>query len=178
MSDKELEKIDVLTLLPQRPPFVMIDCLTHFDEVLTASRFSVRADNLFMEDGILNSCALVENIAQTCAARMGYINEYILKDKVKLGFIGDIKHLQVTRPARLGEVLTTEVEVMQEVLQMTLVKAHVKVGEELIVTADMKIALTDIEASPDPSKGRELAQSEKYIGKTDGRKGIEDIEDA
>ena len=150
MSDKELEKIDVLTLLPQRPPFVMIDCLTHFDEVLTASRFSVRADNLFMEDGILNSCALVENIAQTCAARMGYINEYILKDKVKLGFIGDIKHLQVTRPARLGEVLTTEVEV----LQMTLVKAHVKVGEELIVTADMKIALTDIEASPDPSKGR------------------------
>jgi hypothetical protein len=29
---------------------------------------------------------------------------------------------------------------------MTLVKARVKVGEELIVTADMKIALTDIEA--------------------------------
>jgi 3-hydroxymyristoyl/3-hydroxydecanoyl-(acyl carrier protein) dehydratase len=99
-----------------------------------------------MEDGILNSCALVENIAQTCAARMGYINEYILKDKVKLGFIGDIKHLQVIRPVRLGEVLTTEVEVVQEVLQMTLVKARVKVGEELIVTADMKIALTDIEA--------------------------------
>jgi hypothetical protein len=36
--------------------------------------------------------------------------------------------------------------VVQEVLQMTLVKAHVKVDEELIVTADMKIALTDIQA--------------------------------
>ena len=166
MSDKELEKIDVLTLLPQRPPFVMIDCLTHFDEVMTASRFSVRADNLFMEDGILNSCALVENIAQTCAARMGYINEYILKDKVKLGFIGDIKHLQVIRPVRLGEVLTTEVEVVQEVLQMTLVKARVKVGERIS------------KPPPTPPKGGELAQSEKYIGKTDGRKGIEDFEDA
>ena len=147
MSDKELEKIDVLTLLPQRPPFVMIDCLTHFDEVMTASRFSVRADNLFMEDGILNSCALVENIAQTCAARMGYINEYILKDKVKLGFIGDIKHLKIWREARVGDELRTEIEVMQEVLQMTLVKATVKVGEETIVTADMKIALTDIDAA-------------------------------
>ena len=146
MEDKELEKIDVLTLLPQRPPFVMIDCLTHFDEVLTTSRFGLRADNIFMEGEVLNSCALVENIAQTCAARLGYINEYILKDKVKLGFIGDIKHLQVVRPARLDEVVTTEVEVVQEVLQMTLVKARVKVGEEVIVTADMKIALTDIDA--------------------------------
>ena len=148
MTKNELESIDVLTLLPQRPPFVMIDCLTHFDDVLTASRFQVKADNIFMgDDGVLNSCALAENIAQTCAASMGYINQYILKDKVKLGFIGDIKHLKIWREARLGDELRTEIEVMQEVLQMTLVKATVKVGEETIVTADMKIALTDIDAA-------------------------------
>ena len=148
MTKNELESIDVLTLLPQRPPFVMIDCLTHFDDVLTASRFQVKADNIFMgDDGVLNSCALAENIAQTCAARMGYINQYILKDKVKLGFIGDIKHLKIWREARVGDELRTEIEVMQEVLQMTLVKATVKVGEETIVTADMKIALTDIDAA-------------------------------
>ena len=148
MTKNELEAIDVLTLLPQRPPFVMIDCLTHFDDVLTASRFQVKADNIFMgDDGVLNSCALAENIAQTCAARMGYINQYILKDKVKLGFIGDIKHLKIWREARMGDELRTEIEVMQEVLQMTLVKATVKVGEETIVTADMKIALTDIDAA-------------------------------
>lgn len=148
MTKNELESIDVLTLLPQRPPFVMIDCLTHFNDVLTASRFQVKADNIFMgDDGVLNSCALAENIAQTCAARMGYINQYILKDKVKLGFIGDIKHLKIWREARVGDELRTEIEVMQEVLQMTLVKATVKVGEETIVTADMKIALTDIDAA-------------------------------
>lgn len=148
MTKNELESIDVLTLLPQRPPFVMIDCLTHFDDVLTASRFQVKADNIFMgDDGVLNSCALAENIAQTCAARMGYINQYILKDKVKLGFIGDIKHLKIWREACVGDELRTEIEVMQEVLQMTLVKATVKVGEETIVTADMKIALTDIDAA-------------------------------
>ena len=148
MTKNELESIDVLTLLPQRPPFVMIDCLTHFDDVLTASRFQVKADNIFMgDDGVLNSCALAENIAQTCAARMGYINQYILKDKVKLGFIGDIKHLKIWREARVGDELRTEIEVLQEVLQMTLVKATVKVGEETIVTADKKIALTDIDAA-------------------------------
>lgn len=28
----EFEKIDILDLLPQRPPFVLIDRLVHFDE--------------------------------------------------------------------------------------------------------------------------------------------------
>lgn len=146
MTETELKKIDILTLLPQRPPFVMIDHLTHFDEVVTTTEFEVRADNLFMENGILNPCALVENIAQTCAARMGYINQYIYQESVKLGFIGSIKNLTVLRPARLGEILSTKIEVLEEVMQMTLVEATVKVGAETIVTAKMKIALTDIDA--------------------------------
>lgn len=146
MTKTQLETIDVLTLLPQRPPFVMIDRLIHFDEVVTTTQLEVRPDNLFMEaDGLLNNCALVENIAQTCAARMGYINQYIYKECVRLGFIGSIKNLQVLRPAREGEVLTTSIEVVQEVLQLTLVNATVKVGDETIVTAEMKIALSDIE---------------------------------
>ena len=146
MTKTQLETIDVLTLLPQRPPFVMIDRLIHFDEVVTTTQLEVRPDNLFMEaDGLLNNCALVENIAQTCAARMGYINQYIYKERVRLGFIGSIKNLQVLRPAREGEVLTTSIEVVQEVLQLTLVNATVKVGGETIVTAEMKIALSDIE---------------------------------
>jgi len=143
-----IEEIDVLTLLPQRRPFVMIDRLTHFDEKLTISQLEVRPDNLFMgDDGVLNSCALAENIAQTCAARMGYINEYILKDTVKLGFIGGIKHLKIHRRAKVGETLTTTIEVLQEIMQVTQVGATVKVGDETLVTAEMKIALTDIDAA-------------------------------
>lgn len=144
--EQKLKTIDVLTLLPQRPPFVMIDTLTHFDEVVTTTQLTVRQDNLFVEEGgVLNSCALVENIAQTCAARMGYINQYIYKEHVKLGFIGSIKNLQILRPAHVGETLTTSIEVVQEVMQLTLVNATVKVGDETIVTAEMKIALSDID---------------------------------
>lgn len=146
MKENELEQIDVLELLPQRPPFVLIDNLTHFDEVLTVTTFEVREDCLFAEGDILNPCALVENIAQTCAARMGYINRYIYKEKVKLGFIGSIKNLSVLRPVRVGEVLTTSIEVLEEVMQLTLVRATVKIGAETVVTAEMKIALSDIDS--------------------------------
>jgi predicted hotdog family 3-hydroxylacyl-ACP dehydratase len=137
------EDIDVHTLLPQQEPFVMIDQLLHFDEVTTTTRFTVREDHLYVEDGRLNACALIENIAQTCAARMGYINHYIYKKEVQLGFIGSVKNLVVKRVPLLGETLTTTIKVMEEIMKLTLVQAEIKVGEETIVTAEMKIALSD-----------------------------------
>ena len=137
------EDIDVHTLLPQQEPFVMIDQLLHFDEVTTTTRFTVREDHLYVEDGRLNACALIENIAQTCAARMGYINHYIYKKEVQLGFIGSVKNLVVKRVPLLGETLTTTIKVMEEIMKLTLVQAEINVGEETIVTAEMKIALSD-----------------------------------
>ena len=137
------EDIDVHTLLPQQEPFVMIDQLLHFDEVTTTTRFTVREDHLYVENGRLNACALIENIAQTCAARMGYINHYIYKKEVQLGFIGSVKNLIVKRVPLLGETLTTTIKVMEEIMKLTLVQAEIKVGEETIVTAEMKIALSD-----------------------------------
>ena len=135
----------MLDLLPQRPPFIMIDKLVFSDEVVTTTKFLVRSDNIFMEGDVLNACALVENIAQTCAARMGYIN-YVNHEKVRIGFIGSVRNLNILRPVRLGELLTTSIEVKEEVMQLTLVEASVRVGDETVVTAEMKIALSDIVA--------------------------------
>jgi len=143
--ENSLETIDVLDLLPQRPPFIMIDKLVFSDEVVTTTKFLVRSDNIFMEGDVLNACALVENIAQTCAARMGYIN-YVNHEKVRIGFIGSVRNLNILRPVRLGELLTTSIEVKEEVMQLTLVEASVRVGDETVVTAEMKIALSDIVA--------------------------------
>jgi len=143
--ENSLETINVLDLLPQRPPFIMIDRLVFSDEVVTTTKFQVRSDNIFMEGDVLNACALVENIAQTCAARMGYIN-YVNHEKVRIGFIGSIRNLNILRPVRLGELLTTSIEVKEEVMQLTLVEASVRVGDETVVTAEMKIALSDIVA--------------------------------
>lgn len=140
-----METINVLDLLPQRPPFIMIDKLVFSDEVVTTTKFLVRSDNIFMEGDVLNACALVENIAQTCAARMGYIN-YVNHEKVRIGFIGSVRNLNILRPVRLGELLTTSIEVKEEVMQLTLVEASVRVGDETVVTAEMKIALSDIVA--------------------------------
>ena len=138
----EFEKIDVHTLLPQQEPFVMIDRLIHYDPVKTVTTLQVRADNIFADDGHLSVAGLNENIAQTCAARMGYIS-FSSGDRVKIGVIGAITGFSVSRTPLVGEVLTTTIDVVQEVFQVTLVHATVKVGDEVIAETDLKIALQD-----------------------------------
>lgn len=137
-----LENINVLDLLPQRPPFVMIDRLVHYDPVVTISSLEVRADNIFVDDGLFSTAGLNENIAQTCAARMGYIS-LSRNDRVKLGFIGAVSNFHVLRCPAVGQVLTTCIEVIEEVFQITLVHATVSCGDELLAETDLKIALED-----------------------------------
>ena len=132
--------INVLELLPQRPPFVMVDHLTDYSETQSSCCLLVRPDNIFLENGCLAPAGLIEHIAQTCAARLGYYNRYILKSGVRLGFIGEVKDFSILRQPREGELIETTVTVMQEIFDVTLVTAEVRVGTEVIVTTRLKIA--------------------------------------
>ena len=139
---EELEKIDILKLLPQRPPFVMVDRIRHCDLIVTTTEFQVRADNIFNDGGHLSAAGLCENIAQTCAARLGYLS-YASEKPVRLGFIGAVNNFNVIRTPETGETLLTTIEVQQEVFNITLVHATIKSGDEVIVESDLKIALGD-----------------------------------
>lgn len=136
----DVSQIDIHELLPQQPPFVMVDRLIHFDDRTTSSAFMVKAGNIFVEDGCLNACAIAENIAQTCAARLGYIDKYILKRGIKIGMIGAIRGMKVIATPKVGDELLTEIEIVEEIMGLTLLNATVKVGDELMATAQMKMA--------------------------------------
>ena len=132
--------IDILELLPQRPPFVMVDHLTDYSETQSSCDLTVRPDNVFFEDGTLAAPGLIEHIAQTCAARLGYYNKYVLKTGVRLGFIGEVKNLEIVRLPREGETIETTITVVQEIFDVTLVSAEVRVSTEVIATTGLKIA--------------------------------------
>lgn len=136
----KLSEIPVTELLPQRPPFVMIDCLTGFTETTTETRLTVTEDNVLVEDGRLTVYGLVENIAQTCAARLGYAS-YVLHKPVRIGFIGAVRGCQIKRLPRVGETIQTRIEVKEEIFGLTLVDAEVRLEGECIAETQMKIAL-------------------------------------
>ncbi|MBW4870149.1 pseudouridylate synthase [Prevotella buccae] len=155
----DLEQIDIHELLPQREPFVMVDKLVYFDEKTTTTSFLVRENNLFVENGRLNACALAENIAQTCAARLGYVNKYILKRGIQIGFIGAVKDMKVIDTPVVGDVLTTTIHVLEQIMGLTLVTAVIRIGDRVVTTAEMKIALADEVAAEQPVSQK--AQTER-----------------
>ena len=140
-----VSEVDILELIPQRPPFIMVDRLLHFDRIVTTAEFAVREDNIFLEGDELQSEGLVENIAQTCAARIGYVN-LMNKESVRLGFIGAVRNLSILGTPKIGETIETTITVKEEIFQMTLVDAEIRLNGSVIVNAEMKIALSDIVA--------------------------------
>ena len=140
----EIKDIDILSLIPQRRPFVMIDRLLSFDEIESSTDFVIKEDNIFCKDGLFLETGIMENIAQTCAARIGYIN-INNNESVKIGVIGSIKDLIITKLPKVGTRLVTKVKVLSEVFAITLVEAEVYDNDELIAKCEMKISLTDKE---------------------------------
>ena len=138
-----LRDIDIHELLPQQEPFVMVSRLVHFDDVRTICEMNIQADNIFVEDGHFSVSGMIENIAQTCAARIGYVNKYVLKKAVQIGFIGAIRNLEVTDLPEVGQQITTIVDVIEEVFGMMLASAVIKQGNRTLATTEMKIAVKE-----------------------------------
>ena len=136
----DVSTVDVLTLLPQRPPMVMVSRLLHCDTVVTTTELDIREDNILVEDGCLSETGLIENIAQTCAARMGYINLSLGKE-VRVGVIGALRDIEIHHLPPVGATIETRIEVSDEIFGMTLAQASSRCGDTLLVSGTIKIAL-------------------------------------
>ena len=136
------QKIPITDLIPQRPPFVMVDRVLSCDNTDAVTEFVVREDNIFLDDMKLAPAGIIENMAQACAARMGCINR-MRGEGVKIGFIGDIRNCCIERQPRCGETITTHVHIVEDVFNMTLAEVTTHVNDETIASARVKIALVD-----------------------------------
>ena len=134
------QEYDILELLPQRPPMVMVDRLVHCDPVVTVTELTVREDNIMVEGGRLSACGLIENVAQTCAARTGYINISSGKE-VRIGVIGALRDIEIHSLPITGSTITTRIEVSDEVFGMTLAQAESRCGDTLLASGTIKTAL-------------------------------------
>ena len=133
VSEQFLRTIDIHELLPQQEPFVMVGQLVHFD--------TLGSENMFVENGQMTASGLIENIAQTCAARIGYVNKYILKKGIQIGFIGAIRNLEIKALPSVGDTIRTTVDVVEEVFGMILANASIECNGKTMVTTEMKIAI-------------------------------------
>ncbi|MCO5237805.1 MAG: 3-hydroxyacyl-ACP dehydratase [Chitinophagaceae bacterium] len=137
---------DILAYIPQRPPFVMIDELVAVDEFTGTTRFRVREDNIFVEHGRLTEPAMIENIAQTAAARIGYIFAG-RNEPPPVGFIGAVQKLEIMALPEVGQTLQTRIAIKNQILNVTVISGEIRHKNEVLAQCEMKIFIRETQIS-------------------------------
>jgi predicted hotdog family 3-hydroxylacyl-ACP dehydratase len=133
---------NILSLIPQKPPFVMIDELLFSDEILTRCSFQVTKENIFTENNEFSEAGLMENIAQTAAAGAGNISQ--LKNEIpSLGYIGAVKNFEIFSLPKVNDKLITEIKILEKIFDVTVIEGKIFRHEELVASCEMKIFIAN-----------------------------------
>ncbi|MCF6405568.1 3-hydroxyacyl-ACP dehydratase [Chitinophaga filiformis] len=129
---------NVTAYIPQRTPIVMISGILEVKDNITRTGLQIAADNLFVEDGVLKSPGLLENMAQTAAARVGYVAQQE-NTPVPIGFIGAVKDFEVFEFPPAGSFIETTTEIQSQVFNATMVAAKVTLNGKVMAQCELKI---------------------------------------
>src|SRR6478672_194704 len=99
--------IDIKHYLPHRTPMLMVDMIVAMNDEMVETVFTLKEDNIFLQNGIFVESGLIENAAQTCSsivAKGFYVDENN-QDKENvyvIGFISALKTLKIHGLPTLG----------------------------------------------------------------------------
>jgi predicted hotdog family 3-hydroxylacyl-ACP dehydratase len=132
---------DISSLIPQAPPFIMVDTLLFSDEKTARTTFRIQADNVLVENGAFSAAGLMENIAQTAAAGMGSIAA-VTGQPVSPGYIASVKNLEIAVLPQVGDQLITEITIEARVLDIVVISGTITCKGVVIATGEMKILIS------------------------------------
>jgi predicted hotdog family 3-hydroxylacyl-ACP dehydratase len=132
--------IPITELIPQRASIVMIDQLVEVGEKFAVTRFLVRPDNIFIEDGYFTESGMVESIAQTAAAMVGY--QCRVENKLPpVGYIAAIKNLVVEGRPAVGSIIQAKATVTNKVLEVLIVQGIVEQEGMILCNCELRILI-------------------------------------
>lgn len=135
-----LSEENIESVIPQRSPFIMISNLLKADQIRFETDFFIRKENIFIKRKLLQEVALIENIAQTCAAGFGFLNVQN-GGKPMLGFIGAIGKVITYKLPEINTRINTSVVVTHRLENIYLIKGENRYGNEKLLTCQMKIVV-------------------------------------
>lgn len=136
ISDLQLIK----QLIPQRSPMIMVDALLGYDSTSALVGFTITKKNIFVQGGRLSASGLIEHMAQSVALHKGYAY-YLNNQPAPMGYIGAIKQIEIYQLPEIGTVLKTHINIIQEFLEVTLVRIETYLEGTCICQGEMKTVL-------------------------------------
>lgn len=141
-----VSKDKITGLIPQREPMIMVSELISCDDKQAVASLFIRKDNIFTgPNGLLSPPGMLEAMAQTAAARTGFLlkNQQGSENKsVPVGVIGSIKNFRLIFQPETGSTAIITIDIEHEVLQATVVKAKIEVDGRLAAESNLQIFLT------------------------------------
>ncbi len=144
-TEEYLRSIDVHTILPQQEPFVMVGKLISFSTESATTETEIKNTNIFVDNECFSPAGMMENIAQTCATRVGFYNQHILKKDVQLGFIGAVRNYIIYDLPPVGTTIHTTVDILKDIFGMILANAKITSGDKVFATAEIKLSVKNEE---------------------------------
>ena len=136
----KISKEQIENFIPQRAPFIMVDNLLEASSNKFETDFTVQSDNIFLEDKVLREFALIENIAQSCAAGIGFTNTSSEALPVDIdGFIGGISKLEVFELPKVGDKIYTVITKLTQLGNMYLLRGENYVNDKKLLECEVKL---------------------------------------
>jgi hypothetical protein len=129
---------NVIRLIPQKPPFVMVGKLLYTDANTTRSSFYIDVDNVFVKNGFFQEAGLMENIAQTAALNAGYLAQ-IENKPVAVGYIGAVTGFEIFALPKAGDEIITEVSGQNQIFDIIVLSGKVSLNGNLLAQCEMKV---------------------------------------
>lgn len=118
----------------------MVDKLLQFETNKVVAGLKVLETNIFVRKGKLTEPGIIEHMAQTVALYTGY-QYHIKKQPAPVGYIGAIKEAAIFELPVVGDQLVTTVNVLHDIMGVTLVTASTVCGKNPIAKSEMKTVL-------------------------------------
>jgi predicted hotdog family 3-hydroxylacyl-ACP dehydratase len=134
-------KEEILQLIPQRFPIIMIEKLVSCDEKQTETALWITENNIFCHDGYFSEPGLVENIAQTAASRAGYLCRQ-QQIPVPIGYIGAVKNLEIYFLPEVNTEIQTQITVSHQVFDVSVIQGIIKNNGKIAARCEMKIFIS------------------------------------
>jgi predicted hotdog family 3-hydroxylacyl-ACP dehydratase len=104
--------IDIHDYLPHREPMLMVDFIVNINAENVETVFTIKEDNIFIDNGVFCEAGLIENAAQTCSsivARSYFVDDdqCDIPDVDVIGFISSVKTIQIHVLPKAGCIITT-----------------------------------------------------------------------
>lgn len=131
--------MEAAALIPQRKPMRFVDRLLFYCDKQAEVEAFVDPENPMLDDeGRLEGVALLEFLAQACAASRGY-EDSLDGGAVKVGFLVGTRRFHATAPARVGDRLTIHTKTVGVFEGFSVVDGEIRRGEETIAVGTLKL---------------------------------------